>query len=63
MDDLNEQPLFQQEQPPQIDPAYFEKIDAEMKELAERILVPCSSHKPGWPNSTLTGCYKGHSIT
>ena len=39
MDDLNEQPLFPQEQPPKIDPAYFQKIDAEMKELAEKIPV------------------------
>jgi hypothetical protein len=37
MDDTNS--LFPQEDPPKIDPAYFQKIDAELKELMERIPV------------------------
>jgi hypothetical protein len=61
MDDSNEQPLFPQEQLP--DPAWFQKIDAEMKELAEKI--PVVARQPSTEKiwCKIGSLWYGHPVT
>jgi len=63
MDDLNPKPLFPLEQPPKVDPAYFQKIDEEMKVLAEKIPVVAKqpSKKEVW--CKIGDLWYGHPVT
>ena len=63
MDDLNPKPLFPLEQPPKVDPAYFQKIDEEMQMLAEKIPVVAKqpSNEEIW--CVIGDIYYGHPVT
>ena len=55
MDDKNSQSLFPDDHLPKIDPLYFQKIDAEMKELAEKIPIVAKE-----PSNEEIWCIIGH---
>lgn len=55
--------LFPQEQPPPIDPAFFQKIDAEMKELAEKIPVVAKQPSTEKIWCKIGSLWYGHPVT
>jgi len=63
MDDLKPKPFPPLEQPPKVDPAYFQKIDEEMKVLAEKIPVVAKqpSNKKIW--CKIGDLWFGHPVT
>ena len=59
----NSNSLFPQEDSHKIDPAYFEKIDAEMKELAEKIPVVAQQPSTEEIWCILGDLWYGHPVT